>query len=155
MFHVEPFLHRGRLPVLPCFCKEEFTMLRLTIAALVACALLAPVSLLAQESRTTEIRSTEIRGVVKSMDQSKGTITVTTEGKDRTFDVAQNVQTVQLRTYRLRRPTYVTMTGMGSIPQGSSVRLVAQSRNNGQEIVTEVRPDNTTVSSGRRRLLFR
>ena len=116
-------------------------MLRKFVGALVVCALLAPAGLWAAE----------IQGTVKSVDSSRNTITVTSDGKDRTFDCASGVQYLTLQTYRIRRPVWMSMSGgLSNASTGSSVTLVTQMRQ-GQEVVTEVRQEGS--SSGRRRLL--
>jgi hypothetical protein len=115
-------------------------MLRQLLAILTACVLLTPVGVTAEE----------IRGQVKSVDQARGTITVTVDGKERTFDCAQDAPYMTLQTFRLRRPVWVsTGRGLSAAPPGAGVTLVTQARN-GQEMVVEVRQDGSVP--GRRRI---
>ena len=98
----------------------------------------------------------EIRGTLKKIEPTKNCIVITVNDKDRTIEMAPKSQVYTLVSVgRIRRGTQLQQSTQGITALQTGMFVTVQTRDrDGVEMATEIREDST-ATSGRRRLLRR
>ncbi|HYT95110.1 MAG TPA: hypothetical protein VEL76_40710 [Gemmataceae bacterium] len=84
----------------------------------------------------------DIRGKVKKVDAEKGTITITVDDKDQSFDVPKDAKIVALYGKKLKKAQQLDLPGgLAAVKEGANVTITYDKKDK-KDVVTQVRVED-------------
>jgi Cu/Ag efflux protein CusF len=84
----------------------------------------------------------DVRGKVKKVDADKGTITITVDDKDQTFDVPKEAKVVGIFGKKLKKAQQLDLPGgLAAIKEGANVTITTDKKDN-KDVVSQVKVED-------------